>query len=198
MKGKNIILFLLFLFMGTTIYAQNTVVRGKVLDVSGEPLMGATVQEIGNRTNGAIADLNGDFVLKLKDLNGKLSISYVGYQTLEEPIGGRSYLKLVLTPDSKGLDEVVILGYGQQRRITMTGAASSIKAEEIKRVPVGSINNVLAGRLPGFFSVQRSGQPGADAADFFIRGTNSLNGDKKPLIIVDDIEYSYEQLAQII
>ena len=197
MKVKNIILFLLFLFMGTTIYAQNTVVRGKVLDVSGEPLMGATVQEIGNRTNGAIADLNGDFVLKLKDLNGKLSISYVGYQTLEEPIGGRSYLKLVLTPDSKGLDEVVILGYGQQRRITMTGAASSIKAEEIKRVPVGSINNVLAGRLPGFFSVQRSGQPGADAADFFIRGTNSLNGDKKPLIIVDDIEYSYEQLAQI-
>lgn len=71
-----------------------------------------------------------------------------------------------MAPDSKGLDEVVILGYGQQKRITMTGAASSIKAEEIKRVPVGSINNVLAGRLPGFFSVQRSGQPGADAADF--------------------------------
>ena len=62
---------------------------------------------------------------------------------------------------------------------------------------MGSINNVLAGRLPGFFSVQRSGQPGADAADFFIRGSNSLNGDRKPLIIVDDIEYSYEQLAQI-
>ena len=112
-------------------------------------------------------------------------------------MGNRSFIKLVLAPDSKGLDEVVILGYGQQKRITMTGAASSIKAEEIKRVPVGSINNVLAGRLPGFFSVQRSGQPGADAADFFIRGSNSLNGDRKPLIIVDDIEYSYEQLAQI-
>lgn len=197
MKVKNIILFLLFLFLGATIYAQNTVVRGKVLDENGEPLVGATVQETGNKANGTIVDVNGDFVLKVKSLNGKLTVSYVGYHTLEESMGNRSFIKLVLAPDSKGLDEVVILGYGQQKRITMTGAASSIKAEEIKRVPVGSINNVLAGRLPGFFSVQRSGQPGADAADFFIRGSNSLNGDRKPLIIVDDIEYSYEQLAQI-
>ena len=187
----------MFLFLGATIYAQNTVVRGKVLDENGEPLVGATVQETGNKANGTIVDVNGDFVLKVKSLNGKLTVSYVGYHTLEESMGNRSFIKLVLAPDSKGLDEVVILGYGQQKRITMTGAASSIKAEEIKRVPVGSINNVLAGRLPGFFSVQRSGQPGADAADFFIRGSNSLNGDRKPLIIVDDIEYSYEQLAQI-
>lgn len=197
MKVKNIILFLLFLLIETTILAQNTVVKGKVLDENGEPLIGATVQETDNKANGTIVDLEGNFSLKVKKMSGKLTISYVGYRTLEEPINGRSNIRVTLKPDSKGLDEVVIVGYGQQRRITMTGAANSIKAEEIKRVTVGSINNALAGRLPGFFSVQRSGQPGSDAADFFIRGTNSLNGDSKPLIIVDDIEYSYEHLAQL-
>lgn len=114
MKVKNIILFLLFLFLGATIYAQNTVVRGKVLDENGEPLVGATVQETGNKANGTIVDVNGDFVLKVKSLNGKLTVSYVGYHTLEESMGNRSFIKLVLAPDSKGLDEVVILGYGQQ------------------------------------------------------------------------------------
>ena len=198
MNAKNIILFLLFLFVGTTIYAQNEkVIKGQILDEKGEPLIGATVQEAGNQKNGSIADLDGNYQLKVKDLNGQLIISYVGYQTLTVNVNGRPIVNINLLPDAKGLDEVVIVGYGQQRRITMTGAASSIKAEEIKRVPVGSINNVLAGRLPGFFSVQRSGQPGSDAADFFIRGVNSLNGDNKPLIIVDDIEYSYDQLAQL-
>ena len=198
MNAKNIILFLLFLFVGTTIYAQNEkVIKGQILDEKGEPLIGATVQEAGNQKNGSIADLDGNYQLKVKDLNGQLIISYVGYQTLTVNVNGRPIVNINLLPDAKGLDEVVIVGYGQQRRITMTGAASSIKAEEIKRVPVGSINNVLAGRLPGFFSVQRSGQPGSDAADFFIRGVNSLNGDNKPLIIVDDIEYFYDQLAQL-
>lgn len=78
MKVKNIILFLLFLFLGATIYAQNTVVRGKVLDENGEPLVGATVQETENKANGTIVDVNGDFVLKVKSLNGKLTVSYVG------------------------------------------------------------------------------------------------------------------------
>lgn len=198
MNAKNIILFLLFLFVGTTIHAQNEIlINGKVLDEKGEPLIGATIHQKDNQKNGAIADLDGNFQLKVKSPNAQLSVSYIGFQTQTVDLKGQRMIVVQLVPDAKGLDEVVIVGYGQQRRITMTGAASSIKAEEIKRVPVGSINNVLAGRLPGFFSVQRSGQPGSDAADFFIRGTNSLNNDNKPLIIVDDIEYSYEQLAQL-
>src|SRR5690606_22540987 len=94
--------------------------------------------------------------------------------------------------------EVVVIGFGTTKKLTNTGAVSSIKGAEIRNVPTPSVQNALTGRLPGFVSVQRSGQPGRDASDFYIRGVSSLNSDgNQPLIIVDDIEYTYEQLSQI-
>ena len=96
------------------------------------------------------------------------------------------------------MEEVIIIGFGKKKRITNTGSVSTIKAEDIRTVPISNVQNALVGRLPGFFAQQRSGQPGRDASDYFIRGVSSLNSaGNRPLIIVDDIEYTYEQLSQI-
>lgn len=197
MKLKHIILGVLFLLSETVVYAQSVLVKGKVLDENNQPLIGATVTEMGTPKNGTVVDMDGNFQIKVSSPNAKLSVSYLGYQKQIVNVKKKNDLFIVLKPNSKGLDEVVVVGYGQQKRITMTGAANTIKAEDIKRVPVGNINNVLAGRLPGYFSMQKSGQPGSDAAAFYVRGVNSLNGDNSPLIIVDDIEYSASQLSQL-
>lgn len=197
MNIKHILISSLLALGSTAVWAQTTVIKGTVYDDKNEPLIGAAVTEVGNTKNGTIADLDGNFTLKVSNPNAKLRISYVGYENQEVSLKNKHEITISLTPNTQGLDEVVVVGYGTQKRITMTGAATTIKADVIKRLPVASVTNVLAGRLPGYFSVQRSGQPGSDAASFFVRGVNSLNGDNSPLIIVDDIEYSADQLSQI-
>jgi len=161
----------------------------------GEPLIGVTVKVKGTQT-AAVTDIDGRYTIAAN--NGThLLFSYVGYTEREMVVRGAT-LDVTLQPDANGLDEVVVVGYGQAKRITLTGAVSAINGKELQKVPVSSVQNTLAGKLPGFFSQQRSGQPGKDASDFFIRGVSSLNGDgNKPLIIVDDVEYTYEQLSQI-
>lgn len=193
------ILILLALFSGTGL-AQNFIIKGKVLDETQETLIGATIQEVGNPTNGTITDLDGNFQLTVKKAKAKLRVSYIGYVEQLVDVHPNQTVVIRLAPDSKVLDEVVIVGYGQQKRITSTGAVNAIQGaglKSLKSVPASNLNNTLVGRLPGFFSQQRSGEPGNDQADMFIRGVNSLNGDSKPLIIVDDVEYEYSQFAQL-
>src|SRR5690606_6970152 len=121
---------------------------------------------------------------------------YVSQEITLDP--GQTTLEIVMQPNDQGLDQVVVVGYGTKQRITNTGAVSSISGDLIRNIPTSSVQNTLQGKVPGVFSVQRGGQPGRDASDFFIRGVSSLNPDgNKPLIVVDDIEYTYEQLAQI-
>lgn len=191
---KRICLLLLLVLLAGGIYAQNAI-KGRVINEKKEPLAGATVAEAGNIKNAVATDEDGAFQLMPAKANGSVVVSAVGYlsKTVATPFGQA----IVLAEDTKGLDDVIVVGFGRQKRITNTGAVSTIKAEEVKSVPTSSIQNTLVGRLPGFFSQQRSGQPGSDAADFYIRGVNSLSGDNRPLIIVDDIEYTYEQLAQL-
>jgi len=197
MKIKIFIL-MWFSLVSAVAWSQNIVVRGRVVNDKNEAIIGATISELDNRKNGIVSDEHGNFAIALKPGGvKKLVITCVGYlpQTVTAVTGGPMLVHL--TPDVKGLEDVVVVGFGRQKRITSTGAVSSVKGEEIKTVPTASIQNTLIGRLPGFFSQQRSGQPGADAADFFIRGVNSITGDNKPLIIVDDIEYDYTQLSQL-
>lgn len=187
-----------FSLISTVAWAQNIIIRGRVVNDKNEAIIGATVSETDNRKNGVVSDEQGNYTISLKPGGvKKLVITCIGYlpQTVTAVAG--SPMLVHLTPDVKGLEDVVVVGFGRQKRITSTGAVSSVKGEEIRSVPTANIQNTLIGRLPGFFSQQRSGQPGADAADFFIRGVNSLTGDNKPLIIVDDIEYDYTQLSQL-
>ncbi len=197
MKIKLFIL-IWFSLMSAAVWSQRITIRGRIVNDKKEAVSGAVISEQGNERNAIVSDEQGNFAISLKSGGGnKLLVTNVGYisQTISVVPGVPMLVHLAM--DVKGLEDVVVVGYGRQKRITSTGAISSVKGEDIKSVPTASIQNTLVGRLPGFFSQQRSGQPGVDAADFFIRGVNSLNGDNRPLIIVDDIEYDYTQLSQL-
>ncbi|WP_246197667.1 SusC/RagA family TonB-linked outer membrane protein [Chitinophaga agrisoli] len=178
--------------------AQGRVITGHVRDLQG-PLPGVTVTEKGMPANGAVTDPGGKFKVTLKGHTNVLRFRFLGYVTREINVAGEHEdVDVTLSSDNQALDEVVVVGYGKTTRITNTGSVSTINAAEIRNVPTANVQNALTGRLPGFFSQQSSGQPGKDASDFYIRGISSLNpAGNKPLIIVDDVEYTYDQLQQI-
>ncbi|GAB3931894.1 TonB-dependent receptor [Mucilaginibacter myungsuensis] len=179
-------------------FAQSRTVTGVVRDAGGV-LPGATVLEKGVANNSVAADANGKFAITLRGTSNLLLVSFVGYTAREVSVANRTgTIDIILASNAQGLDEVMVVAYGKTNRITSTGAVSSIQASAIRTVPTANVQNALSGRLPGFFSTQTSGQPGRDASDFFIRGVSSLNPDgNRPLIIVDDMEYTYDQLQQI-
>src|SRR5690554_1545047 len=195
---KKIITIFVFLNVLLFAYSQSFQQKGVITSTEGEALIGVNILIIGEGT-GTITDLDGYYELEVKP-GDRLRFSYVGYMTREMDVNtNQTTVDVQLAPDQyTNLDEVVVVGYGQAKRLTMTGSVSAISAREIRTVPTSNVQNALAGRLPGFFSQQRSGQPGKDASDFFIRGVSSLNdAGNQPLIIVDDVQYSYDQLQQI-
>ena len=195
MNMKRIFLVLIAIHFFTTSWGQQFQLRGKISSPEGETLVGVSVAIQGTST-GTFSDANGDYQLSVNP-GDIISFSYVGFQKKTVTITNQRIMDIVLN-DENILDEVVVVGYGQVKRLTMTGSVSSVSAKELKAIPTASLQNALYGKMPGFFSQQRSGQPGRDASDFFIRGVSSLNSDgNEPLIIVDDVQYSYDQLQQI-
>ncbi|MDE6521304.1 MAG: TonB-dependent receptor [Muribaculaceae bacterium] len=174
---------LVCLFASLALYAQETVVKGTVVDDQGEPLIGATVM-VAKTTNGTSADLDGNFAIKCKP-GAKLVISYVGYETQEVP--AKDGMKVVLKETANMLQDVEVVAFGVQKKVSQTGAISSIKSEDLTRTPVSSVTNVLSGQLSGVSTVQYSGEPGSDAASIFVRGKATWV-DSKPLIQVDGVE----------
>lgn len=194
MKRLLLILVCISLFMSA--FGQSFVLKGIVSSADGELLPGVNVK-IQGTTVGTITDIDGNFQLNVNK-GAVLEFSYIGFKKQSIKVNSQQMLNVELAPDQTNLDEVVVVGYGKAKRITLTGAVSGIQAREIRNVPTSSVQNALTGKLPGFFSQQQSGQPGKDASDFFIRGVSSLNNDgNKPLIMVDDMQYTYEQLSQI-
>lgn len=200
MKKKILLWSLLLaaaLILPDMLYGQQRTIKGIVKDLSG-PVAGATVIEKGLPTNGTITNAEGLFSITLKGTSNTLSFRSVGYLEQDRSTTNESWLEVTMQTNPMGLNEVQVVGYGTVNRITSTGAVSSIKGDVIRRVPTANVQNTLQGKLPGFFSQQRSGQPGKDASDFYIRGISSLNpAGNQPLIIVDGIQYTYEQLSQI-
>lgn len=185
LSGRWFLTVLLGMLVTVATNAQNTVINGTVTDETGEPLIGATVMVNGTKT-GTATDLDGKFSIKCKP-GAKLRFSYVGYTsvTLKATPG----MKVQLETDESMLEGVEVVAYGVQKKVTMTGAISSVKSEDITRTPVTSVNNVLAGQLSGVSTVQYSGEPGSDAAEIFVRGKATWV-DSKPLIQVDGVERS--------
>ena len=179
----------LLLLMPGRSFAQNLRVEGKVLDEQGEGMIGAGVVIKGTGT-GTITDMDGSFVLSVPS-GATLEVSYVGYQTKEVQVTGRS-ITVTLEPDNS-LDEAVIVAYGQQRKVTITGAVSAVNSDELLKAPVANVANALQGNLPGVSAVQPSGMPGADEPVIRIRGVGSLNS-AEPLVLVDGVERSFSQL----
>ncbi len=191
----RIYLLIFSIVFGSTVFAQQKRITGVVKDITG-PLSGVSVI-VKESTSGTATSNDGRFTVNANPGN-ILVFSLVGYLPVELKVGEKSEIEVLMQAKTQGMDEVVIVGYGTKKRVTNTGSTSGIVATQIRNIPTANVQNTLAGRLPGFFAQQRSGQPGKDASDFFIRGVSSLNPDgNRPLIIVDDIEYSYEQLSQI-
>jgi len=177
-------------------FAQQVQLKGKVVSADGEGLVGVTVEVTGT-DKGTTTDVNGNYQLTA-NVGNQLLFTYIGFKKTSITVGNQRVINVTMIADQSSLEEVVVVGYGKAKRLTLTGSVSAINASEIRAIPTSSVQNALTGKLPGFFSQQRSGQPGRDASDFFIRGVSSLNSDgNQPLIIVDDMEYSYDQLSQI-
>lgn len=171
---------------------KSKTVVGTVTD-NGEPIIGASVV-VKNAGKGVITDMDGNFKLDVP-VGATIVISYVGYDSKEIVYKGESTLKVELSEDVLQLQEVQVVAYGVTKKVTVTGAISSVGTEEILKSPVSSISNALTGKLPGLSTVQRTGQPGADDATMYVRGVGSLTeGLSSPLVLVDGVERSFNQL----
>jgi TonB-linked SusC/RagA family outer membrane protein len=199
---KKFIVFLITIQLLAVSFAQaqNRPVTGTISDeITGNPLSGVSVVIKGYGKGTATNDL-GKFSISLPPNKTKadLDISLVGYETSSLTVTPGSGISVQLKTTNASLTDVVVVGYGKQKKVTLTGAVSSVTGVELRENPSASLQNTLSGRLPGFSSVQQSGRPGADGATFFIRGQSSYNtGSSAPLIIVDDIEFSYDQFARL-
>ncbi|MDE6089778.1 MAG: SusC/RagA family TonB-linked outer membrane protein [Duncaniella sp.] len=162
--------------------AGQIMASGTVEDSSGEPLIGASVMVAGT-SMGSTTDFDGNFSIKVPS-GSKLLISYVGYKPIEVAAG--EHLRVVLTEDSEVLDEVVVVGYGTQKKTTLTGAVGGVKGDEVLKSPVANIQQSLTGRIPGLATTVTSGEPGADDVTFWLRGAGTVNG-TAPLILVDGV-----------
>jgi TonB-linked SusC/RagA family outer membrane protein len=170
-----------------SLFAQGSKITGTVTDTQGEPIIGANIVVKGT-TNGFISDINGKFTLQV-DPNAILSISYVGYNMQEVVVGKQTILKIVLTENSLGLDEVVVIGYGTTRRKDYTGSVSSVKIENsaLSTLPNLNVLESLKGNVSGL-NIGATNSAGGDPS-MLIRGQNSINGDNNPLIILDGVIY---------
>lgn len=188
-SGYVAALILTAVIFGTAVAASaqspGTSVSGTVFDPEGETAIGATVIEKGNATNGCVTDIDGKFTIKVKSPKSKLLISYVGYKPLE--VSADSNLQhLVLKEDGNILNEVVVVGYGQQKKATLTGSVESVSGKTFESRPITNVGEALQGATPGLMVSRSSSRPGNEGMNFQIRGATSVNGGS-PLIIVDGV-----------
>lgn len=190
---KSLLLFmLLFVFSGFNLHAQeNTIqVKGIVTDAAGETLPGVSVQLKGQKT-GTITDIDGSFQLNAPS-NSTLVFSYIGFATQEQKASGQN-MKIVLQEDAFLLDDVIVIGYGTQKKVSTTASVSTLKTDQLINAPTANISNTLGGRVAGLITAQTSGEPGKDGAEIYIRGI-ATNGNSSPLVVVDGIPRDFTRL----
>jgi TonB-linked SusC/RagA family outer membrane protein len=192
---KKYLLTIYLLLLCGFLWAQQQTVTGTVRDKN-ETLVGVSIIEKDMPSNGTLTDENGKFRITLKGSSKVLMVKYIGYLSKEINVAGQSVVSVTLDVDAKGLEEVVVVAYGTQKKVTNTGSISAISGDDIRQTPAASLQNTLIGRVPGITTQQRSGQPGADGAVLLIRGLSTTNGNGAPLVIVDDLEY-FGNIAEI-
>ncbi len=178
------------LIPGITV-AQSLTVEGSVIDESNEELIGVSVR-IKDTHTGTITDFEGRYRLPNVPQGSILVFSYIGYKDKEIKVTGRK-VDVTMEADNQQLEEVVVIGYGQQKKVTITGAVSNVGGKDLLKSPAASLGNSLAGKLPGLQSVQYSGIPGGDDPVIRVRGTGSFNS-AEPLVLVDGVERPFSQL----
>lgn len=173
--------------------AQVTV-TGTVSDNTGETLPGASVVLKGNPSIAAATDYNGQFTIKVPNLDAALEVSFIGYKKQTVELKGRQNVNVVLTEDSEALEEVVVVGYGKQKKVTLTGSVSAISGNDLVKAPMQNVSNLLTGKVSGITAVQSSGKPGADNAVINVRGVSSFAGETGPMVIVDGVPMDMNQV----
>ncbi len=171
---------------------QQKEITGKVTDSSGDPLPGATVMVKGT-TIGIVTDVDGNFTLRIPANAQTLQVSFVGMKTQEIPIEGRTIINVIMEEDVQTLEELVVVGYGVQKKAHVTGSVAQIDSKELMVAPMTTISNLLTGKLPGLISKQTAGTPGADQATLLIRGFGTYN-DSSPLLVVDGVPRNFNTL----
>ena len=179
-------LFLAAITLGTGMaYSQALTVKGTVVDENDEPLIGVSVMLNGKAIG--VTDYNGNYSVSLS-APSTLTFSYIGMETQKVKVSQTGTTNVTLHASSTMLDDVVVVGYGTQRKINLTGAVQSIDGSELTKRSLSSISNALQGAVPGLTAIQSSGQPGADNASLTIRGKGSLNSSTSPLVLIDGLE----------
>lgn len=195
MKNKNVfikwrgLLFAILWIISLGMFAQNITVRGTVTDENKEPVIGATIIVSGDPTRGTVTDMDGKYVLSNVPPNASLEFRYVGMKTQVIPVNGRTIIDVILSPEVEVLEEVVVIGYGTQRKEAVTGSVASIRGDALREVPSSNITQALQGRIPGVEMSQTSTKPGA-TMQIRIRGTRSLNASNDPLVVLDGIPFA--------
>ncbi|QMW05150.1 SusC/RagA family TonB-linked outer membrane protein [Spirosoma foliorum] len=177
-------LFLFSLFCSIGAFAQSKV-TGKVIDAQGLALPGVSIVVKGT-TTGTVSSATGDYTLNLPKGNETLVFSYIGYVSQEIAATGRNSINITLASDDKMLNEVVVVGYGEQKKETVTGAVATVKGTDLIKSPAVNLSNSIAGRMPGVIATNASGEPGYDGAAIRIRGSNTL-GNNDALIVIDGV-----------
>lgn len=187
---KKLYLYCCFLMLFSLLGAQGLAgqhqVSGKVVDTKNEPLIGVNIVEKGT-SKGVITDIDGNYSIEVTDGNAVLVFSFIGFDNKEIPVNGQRSINVTLEESLAELDEVVVVGYGTQKKASVTGAVSQVDGEKLLKAPVGNITSKLGGVVPGVISLQQSGQPGADAASLLVRGSSAK-------YIVDGIERDFAEI----
>ncbi|QEC53791.1 TonB-linked SusC/RagA family outer membrane protein [Anseongella ginsenosidimutans] len=170
-------------------------IKGTVSDSVGL-LPGVAISVKGSPNIGTATDQNGKFILEIPDKNATLLFELIGYTTLEVPVMGRPELQVQLKINTAALEEVVVVAFGEQKKEDVIGAVTTVNPSDLK-IPSSNLTTALAGQISGMIAYQRSGEPGADNADFFIRGVTTFGYKKDPLILIDGIEVSSTELARL-
>ncbi|HLO57260.1 MAG TPA: TonB-dependent receptor [Bacteroidales bacterium] len=186
------ILFLTIILYCLPVYSASTgtsdgslSISGTVRDETGNGFPGVYVREKGT-ANGAITDIAGNYTVKVTDGNATLVFTFIGYKTQEVQLNGRLIIDITMQPEVAQLDEVVLVGYGTQKKTTVSGSVAQVNGQEVSRSPALNVTNSLAGSIPGLVTVGQSGEPGEDYATLYIRGQSTLN-DNSPLIVIDGV-----------
>lgn len=168
------------------IYAQNITLKGKVMDEGNQPVIGASIVVKGNSSQGTVTNIDGNFELPNVSQDATIVVSYIGMKSKEISINGKSFIDVTLSESSELLEGVVVVGYGVQKKKTLTGSVSTVKGSDLKTSGVSNISNTLGGRLTGVIATNRSGEPGDDYSNILIRGKGTLN-DNSALIVIDGV-----------
>lgn len=193
-ETKKLVVFLLLLSVSLLSYSQGISVHGKVVDTNGESLIGVNVIEKGT-SNGTTTDTDGLFNLTITDGNAVLKLTYIGYEPLEVALAGRTDMNIIMEESSSQLDEVIVVGYGTQKKVNVTGSVDAISGDEIQNRSSALVSDVIKGASPNLNITMgmRGGEPGATSS-WNIRGLGSINANASPLILVDGVEVNINNI----